>query len=84
MSYNTVSTQWPSNPISEAKKQLIGNLFLTLDDTSSNAGDRLADEIFAIDGVFDGKHAAKGTEGKQIPTHTHPSMFCALRYGKAS
>jgi hypothetical protein len=46
-------------------KQLIGFLFSTLDDTSSEAGDRLADEIFATDGVFDGSHLAKGTEGTQ-------------------
>jgi len=68
MDYHTASTEWPSYPISEATKQLIGSLFSTLDDTSSGAGDRLADEIFAADGVFDGSHAARGTEGMYTPT----------------
>jgi hypothetical protein len=67
MSYNIASTEWPSYPISEEIKQLIGSLFSTLDDTGSRAGDRLADEIFAADGVFDGSHAAKGSEGKYTP-----------------
>ncbi|PVH70567.1 hypothetical protein DL98DRAFT_540740 [Cadophora sp. DSE1049] len=63
MGYSIARTEWPSYLIFEAKKQLIESLFLTLDDTSSGAGDRLADEIFAIDGVFNGSHAATGTEG---------------------
>lgn len=63
MSYNVASTEWPGYSISEATKQLIGRLFSTLDDTSSEAGDRLADEVFAPDGLFDGSHLAKGTEG---------------------
>ena len=63
MTYDMASTQWPSYLIPEATKQLVCNLFSTLDDTGSGAGSRLADEIFATDGVFDGIHAARGTEG---------------------
>ena len=68
MNYTLASTEWPSYPISEAVKQLIGSLFSTLDDTGSGAGDRLADDIFTADGLFDGAHRAKGTEGTLTPS----------------
>lgn len=70
MSYTLASTKWPSFPISEATKQLVGSLFSTLDDTSNGAGDRLADEIFATEGVFEGIHPVKGTEGMYTPMTT--------------
>jgi hypothetical protein len=82
MSYQIASTEWPSYPVSDATKQLIGSLFATLDDTSSDAGDRLADNIFAIDGVFDGNHPAKGTEGtSQLSSFFLPTKGFSLPVG---
>jgi hypothetical protein len=63
MNYHLASTEWPSYTIRKETKQLIANLFSALDDTGSRAGDRLADEVFATDGVFEGTHGARGTEG---------------------
>lgn len=72
MNYTLASTKWPSCPISEATKQLIGSLFSTLDDTGRGAGDRLAYELFANDGLFEGARRAKGTEGTFTPNQTPP------------
>ena len=64
MGYNTASTNWALFPISDKVKNVIDSLFATLDDTSLDAGDRLADEIFTADGVIDGGHPARGTAGR--------------------
>jgi hypothetical protein len=65
MGYNTASTEWPSTPPSVETKALIDNLFLTLDNDKAAAGDELADNIFAVDGVLIGSNAkAEGPQGK--------------------
>lgn len=69
MGYNTASTEWPSTAPSTATKALIDNLFLTLDNDQSGAGDELADNIFATDGILVGPHArAEGGDGSFFTT----------------
>jgi hypothetical protein len=66
MGFNTALTEWPAIPLRDPVKKLIDDLFSTLDNTDKGAGDRLADEIFAPDGVFNGHHPVKGTEGMYL------------------
>jgi hypothetical protein len=64
MGYNTASTEWPSTTPSAETKALIDNLFLTLDNDQAGAGDKLADNVFAPDGVLVGPNGkAEGAEG---------------------
>ena len=63
MGYSTDSTIWPEPPLSEPVRQLIDKLFATLDDSTDGAGDRLADQIFSLDGEIAGNHAVKGRDG---------------------
>jgi hypothetical protein len=64
MGYNTASTEWSSSSPSTEAIALIDNLFLTLDNDQASAGDQLADNIFAIDGVLVGPNGrAEGSEG---------------------
>ena len=66
MGYSTVDTQWPAALISEEVRALIDLLFSTLDDSSENAGPRLADEIFAHDGMLTATAGtASGYAGKR-------------------
>ena len=58
MGYNTVNTEWPEVPIAQDVRALINLLFSTLDDSSKDAGPKLADEVFAYDGML---IAAAGT-----------------------
>ena len=64
MVYTTDDTEWPGFDFSTAIKKLISDFFLILDSEDKNAGDQLADNIFAADGTaFFGGYAFVGTEG---------------------
>lgn len=64
MGYNTASTEWPSTLPSKEVKNLIDELFLILDNDGKDAGDHLADRVFAADGVLVGlRGKSKGSEG---------------------
>ena len=52
MDYPTASTQWPSPEPSSEIKHLINLLFSLADSKETNAGDRMAAEVFAEDGKF--------------------------------
>ena len=67
MGYNTALTEWPAMQIPEAVKQHIDKFFSIMDTSAPSAGDRLAKEIFARDGVMDSLHRAEGTEGTLSP-----------------
>ncbi|KEF51077.1 uncharacterized protein A1O9_12859 [Exophiala aquamarina CBS 119918] len=61
MGYNTASTDWPSLPPSQSVQALIDRFFNLLDSTSSNVGDMLAEEVFAVDAKAQfGLHAFEG------------------------
>jgi hypothetical protein len=64
MGYNTALVEWPSVQISDPVKQHLDKFFSIMDLNAPEAGDRLADEVFASDGVLVGHHPAKGTEGR--------------------
>lgn len=68
MGYSTESAEWPDIAVPEKVKQLIDAFFATLDSTEVSAGDILADEIFATDGIayFSSKPFC-GTDGKALP-----------------
>lgn len=63
MGYNTASTEWPSIQVPDQVKEQVDKLFSIMDTNAPEAGDRLAEEIFASDGVIEGHHRAEGTEG---------------------
>lgn len=63
MGYNTDLTEWPAVGVPEVVKSLVDKLFSVLDTKSPGAGDKLADEIFAVDGVLDSSHRFEGAEG---------------------
>lgn len=64
MGYNTDNTVWPTTGMSEATKGLLDRFFNTLDNTSPDAGDTLADEIFSPDAKAQfGAHTFSGQEG---------------------
>jgi hypothetical protein len=67
MGYNTALTEWPAVQIPEAVRQHIDKFFFIMDTNAPGAGDRLAEEIFAGDGVMDSLHRAEGTEGTLSP-----------------
>jgi len=62
MGYNTASTEWPAIEVPDPVKELVDKFFLTMDTNAPESGDKLADDIFARDGVLDGHHRAEGTE----------------------
>jgi hypothetical protein len=62
MGYSTELAEWPTIQIPEAVKQHIDKFFSIMDTNSPRAGDRLADEIFAKNGVMYSLHCAEGTE----------------------
>ncbi|KAH7074370.1 hypothetical protein BKA63DRAFT_312452 [Paraphoma chrysanthemicola] len=62
MGYSTALTEWPSLAVPQAVKDLIDKLFATMDLNDPRAGDILADEIFTVDGLIDGRHKAQGSE----------------------
>lgn len=63
MGYNTDITDWPRLDVPGPVKQLIDDLFSTMDLNESQAGDILATKIFTSNGLIDGSHKAQGTEG---------------------
>jgi hypothetical protein len=63
MGYNTKLAEWPTMQIPEAVKQHIDKFFSIMDTNAPTAGDRLADEIFAKNGVMYSLHRAEGTQG---------------------
>ena len=63
MGYNTALTEWPAMQIPEAVRQHIDKFFSIMDTNAPGAGDRLADEIFAKNGVMYSLRRAEGTEG---------------------
>ncbi|KAK4937362.1 hypothetical protein LTR10_021971 [Elasticomyces elasticus] len=62
MGYNTALAEWPSIQIPHPVKEQVDKFFSIMDTKAPEAGDRLAEEIFASDGVMDGHHRAEGTE----------------------
>jgi hypothetical protein len=65
MGYWTASTDWPSiKPVPEPVKALIELFYSLADDTSSSAGDRMADEVFTSDGVMAAHSRAEGSDSK--------------------
>lgn len=59
------STQWPPVPISEDVKNLISLLYSLVESKDSTVGDRLANEVFTVDGQFLTPHStASGSAGK--------------------
>lgn len=67
MGYTTASTEWPVTGVPDAVKSLLDRFFLTMDTNAPESGDRLADEIFAANGILDGHHRAEGTDGAYSP-----------------
>ena len=61
MGYNTQSTEWPSIPILEAKKQQHHDKFFSIMDRyAPDTGGLLADDIFAHDGELHGHQVFQG------------------------
>lgn len=64
MGYPTKSTEWPSAPPSTDTQALIDRLFVLLDTPTNEAGDCLADTVFARDGILTGPTGSvQGSEG---------------------
>ena len=66
MDYTTAKTEWPEHPLPDSFRQLIVDLHHTLDDSSDDGTNRLADEIFAADGELMAHGTATGTEGTSL------------------
>lgn len=65
MGYVTESTIWPTSvQLDQSVKGLIDLFYTLTDDKSSNAGPRLAEEVFTKDGTMGSSAGvAKGSEG---------------------
>jgi hypothetical protein len=68
MGYSTSSTEWPrAVSVPDETKTIIDTLFSLLDDTSETAGDKLAEDVFADDGVMESSTGkVEGKEGTEI------------------
>lgn len=65
MGYNTELTEWPSTKVPEPVMLQVDKLFAVLDSKASEAGDKLADEVFTTDGILDSHHRFEGADGMQ-------------------
>ena len=65
MGYCTASTEWPSGvSVPAPVKQLVDTFFSLVDDKSSEVGNKLADEVFAVDGIMQTAQRFEGSDGK--------------------
>jgi hypothetical protein len=69
MGYNTESTDWPEPEVPPAVKELIDRYFRTMDDSSPQAGNTLADDICSPDCHL-ALHGG-GAQGREGAIHQH-------------
>jgi len=63
MGYCTASTEWPSGvSVPAPVKQLVDTFFSLVDDKSSEVGNKLADEVFAVDGIMQTAQRFEGSD----------------------
>ncbi len=61
-------TEWPTTPVPQSIKQLLGSFFELGDSKSEDAARRLADEIFTPEGqIMVNKRTINGAKGWYIP-----------------
>lgn len=79
MGNSTANTIWPITGIPADAKELIEKFFSTMDDSTSSAGDVLADEIFTIEGVLiAAAGTTKGSPGMRDQSQTHCAEMITL------
>ncbi|EXJ63366.1 uncharacterized protein A1O5_11687 [Cladophialophora psammophila CBS 110553] len=81
MGYNTEGTEWPADNVTPSVKALIDRFFNLLDNTGSDVGNILADEIFAKDAVAQfGMHTFEGSEQIRKSRDNAWTLFTARQH----